>query len=111
MVQKITTWKTSDGQVFDNPEEADRHEKVLSEPEYQLKTKISELEKRSEKLEAENLKRIAEIETVKHPYGIINQKPWWERLAPTFINGNNGVYYGEGNSLQEAFNNLKEVNK
>lgn len=99
-VQRITTWKTSDGQVFDNPDEADKHEKELQDPKYQAEKQLKALEDKVVKLEAELLKLNARIEVLESPWGKLNKNPFQNR-----------VFYGSGDTINEALNNLKEVNK
>lgn len=100
MVQKITTWKTSDGQVFDNPDEADKHETELQDPKYQTEKQLKTLEDKLIKLEGELLKVSARVEVLESPWGKLNKSPFQNR-----------VFYGTGDTINAALNNLKEVNK
>lgn len=94
-IEEIKTYKCSDGAVFDSKDVAEAHEADLKDPNYMLTKRIEDLEKKIQHLEAENLKRIAEIETVKHPFGILNNKedktPWMPK-----------VYYAAGDNVLDA---------
>ncbi len=118
MAERKEYWTTEDGKKFDTKEEAIAHERELKSPEYELRKKIEELEQRVTHLEGENLKRVAEIEALKTPFQINKdpyQRPWWEKLSPTLQNvvgnknSNASVFYGEGDSVEDALKNLKEV--
>ena len=100
-IQEIKTYKCSDGSVFDSKDVAEAHEANLKDPNYLLIKRIDELEKKIQHLEAENLKRIAEIECVKFPYGKINQVVGNKDTTPWMPQ----VYYAG------AFNNAKEASE
>lgn len=134
-VEEIKTYRCSDGAVFDSKDVAEAHEADLKDPNYLLIKRIEELEKKVQHLEAENLKRIAEIECVKSPFGQINKKDpyqrnWWEDqkwpniqyfsehgkphpdVGPIVSfqnNPKNTIFYGEGETIEDAINNLQEV--
>ncbi len=117
MAERKEYWTTEDGQKFDTKEEAIAHEKEIKDPIYFIKNELESLRKRIEKLESENICRKAEIEALKNPFAVNpTQKPWWEKpLSPTFMNnaGNSDekpkMFYGEGDSVEDALKNLKEV--
>jgi len=98
-VAEVKTYRCSDGKVYDSREMAEAHEIELKDPNYAIIKRIDELEKKIQHLEAENLKRISEIECVKYPYGKINQVTGNKDTSPWMPQ----VYYCG------AFNNAKEA--
>lgn len=78
-IEEIKTYKCSDGTVFESKEEAEIHEEALKDPNYVLIKRIEELEKKVQHLEAENLKRITEIEAVKSPFHVNQKDPWLQQ--------------------------------
>ena len=81
-IEEIKTYRCSDGSVFDSKDVAEAHEADLKDPNYMLIKRIEELEKKIQHLEAENLKRIAEIDAARHPYGTLNKDttPWMPKI-------------------------------
>ncbi len=98
-IEEIKTYKCSDGSVFDSKAVAEAHEADLKDPNYLLIKRIDELEKKIQHLEAENLKRISEIECARYPYGKINHVMGNKDTSPWMPQ----VYYCG------AFNNAKEA--
>lgn len=105
-IEEIKTYKCSDGSIFDSREVAEAHEAKLKDPNYTLERRIEELEKKVQHLEAENLKRVAEIQAAKSPFGILNKQPHPD-INP--FTQPNRIWYGVGQNLSDALNNLKEV--
>ena len=101
MVDKKEIWTTEDGKEFTSKDEALAHEKELKDPEYKLKKRIDELEKKIQHLEVENLKRIEEISCIKEPFKL-NKDPYQQPGK---------IWYGVGQNLSDALNNLKEVSE
>lgn len=104
-VAEIKTYKCSDGSVFDSKAVAEAHEADLKDPNYLLIKRIDELEKKIQHLEAENLKRIAEIECARYPYGKINQVKGDKDTAPWMPQ----VYYGTFNNVKEASDAVTDI--
>ncbi len=100
-IEEIKTYKCSDGSIYDSKDDAEAHEAELKDPNYSLLKRIDELERRLVRLEGENLKRIEEISCIKQPFKL-NKEP-----NPYDIP--NRVWYGVGQDINEAFDNLKEV--
>lgn len=105
MVERKEFWTTSDGKQFATKAEAEVYERNLKDPTYILTQRI-------DKLEAEIAKLTARLERVESPWGKIN-KPIFPQYPDTDCNPfqpyNGKVWYGTGNSIDEAINNLKEV--
>lgn len=104
-IEEIKTYKCSDGSIFDSKAVAEAHEADLKDPNYFLIKRIDELEKKIQHLEAENLKRISEIECARYPYGKINQvvdnkdtTPWMPQ-----------VYYGTFTNAKEATDAVNDI--
>lgn len=108
MVMKKEIWLTADGKEFVIKEEALKHEQELKDPDYQLKKEIEDLRKRIEHLEAENLKRVAEIQAARNPYGILNNKdtssPWMPKVYYASVNNTEDVL----DAIDNFFNNPKQ---
>ena len=100
-IEEIKTYKCSDGTIYDSKDVAEAHEAELKDPNYSLLKRIEELEKRLTHLEVENLKRIEEISCIKEPFKLNKDTNPYTIL--------NRVWYGVGQNINEAFDNLKEV--
>jgi hypothetical protein len=89
---EIKTYRCSDGKVYDNKEMAIAHEKELQDPNYAIL-------KRIEALEGKILGLQAQIDAIRNPFQL-NKKD-----ENPFIR----TWYGTGQNLEDAVNNIKEI--
>lgn len=112
-VTEVKTYRCSDGKVYDSRDMAESHETELKNPSYKQEQKILELEKKILDLDIKIMNLQSQIECLRHPWGQINKQILTPRYPDSDCNPytpyNGKVWYGTGENLTEALNNLKEV--
>lgn len=114
-VTEVKTYRCSDGKVYDSRDMAEAHEIELKDPKYATEKRFEELEKKFLQLQADLLKLSARVECLESPWGKLNKQPI--SITPKYPDTdcnpyqpyNGKVWYGTGENLTEALNNLKEV--
>lgn len=112
-VTEVKTYRCSDGKVYDSRDMAEAHEIELKDPKYATEKRFEELEKKILQLQGDLLKLSARVECLESPWGKLNKKPITSPYLDTdcspYQPQNGKVWYGTGENLTEALNNLKEV--
>ena len=115
MIEKREIWTSSDGKEFSTKSEAEAHEKELKDPQYKVDQRFEEFEKKFLELQGELLKLSARVECLESPWGKLNKQPipltpkYPDSDCNPFLPCNGKLWYGAGENLTEALNNLKEV--
>lgn len=104
-IQEIKTYKCSDGSIYDSKDAAEAHEIELKDPNYAVEKRLGELERKFLELQGELLKLSARVERLESPWGKLNPIKDVKPNSPF----DQKVWYGVGQNLTEALNNLKEV--
>ena len=96
---ELKSYRCSDGTIFDDLREAEKHEESLKDPYYQLQMRCEKLEKRLAELESQHIALVAQVDAIRNPFQLNNKE------TNPFIR----TWYGQGDSIKDAVNNLKEV--
>lgn len=99
--KQIKKFQCSDGAIYDTRDAAVAHEKQIQDPLYALTKKVEEMQ-------MEIIKLQNRIDLLEHPFGRTNQ-PYAnkqnERVTNPFIR----TWYGTGETLDAAIDNIKEI--